>query len=40
MLKYIFMTEEKSMEETLKILLPKIHDKFQNTENFRIIPHE
>ncbi len=34
------MTEEKSMGETLKILLPKIHHKFKQKENFKIIPHE
>lgn len=40
MIKYIFMTEEKSMEETLKNILPKISDYFNESLNYKIIPHE
>lgn len=40
MIKYIFMTEERSMEEALKNLLPKINDCFKNDAFFKIIPHD
>ncbi len=40
MVKYIFMTEERSMEEALLNILPKIDIFFKNKENFQIIPHE
>ncbi len=34
------MTEERSMEETLKNILPQISDYFLDSNNFRIIPHQ
>ncbi len=34
------MTEEKSMKETLQVILPKIHNSFENKDYFRILPHE
>ena len=40
MIKYIFMTEESSMEVALKNILPKISILFTDNRIFRIIPHQ